>query len=110
MRDDILGRFFGKVPPGWDGCGCKIWQHGMEWVWRGAFWACCMAAATALDECQPPVGAPHVCAAGPGGRPTARPPVRLDVVVVEYRHAECQRFLLVYASGIPEAARDVIGN
>ena len=41
-----------------------------------------------LYERQPFVGAPYVYAGGLGGRPAAYAPVRLDVIVVEYRHAE----------------------
>ena len=57
-----------------------------------------------LYERQPPVRTPYVYAGGLGGRPVAYSAVRLDVVVVQYGHAEYQRLLLVYAAGVPEAA------
>ena len=51
-----------------------------------------------------PVRTQNIDAGGLGGCPAAYAAVRLDVVVVQYGHAEYPRPLLVYAAGVPEAA------
>ena len=96
-----LGRFFGKDQPEWAGTRAKI-----------SAGAPCRASAAAsrggcgaLYERQPPTHTQNIDAGGLGGRPTAYAAVRLDVVVVQYGHAEYQRLLLVYAAGVPEAGQ-----
>ena len=96
-----FGPVFGKVPPERGGRESKNTHRGIMSGVRGAS----RGGYGVLCERQPPVHTPNVNVGCSSGRPATYVAVRLDVVTVQYGHAEYRR-LLVYAAGVPEAASE----